>query len=108
MTRKNKFNAVKTVVDGLTFDSKREAARYSQLRLLEKAGQIRNLRRQIKYPIDVNGHKVCTYWADFCYEELHKTRWVEITEDVKGHRTPIYNLKKRLMRAVWGIDIRET
>jgi len=100
-----KYGNKRTEVDGFTFDSKAEAARWQQLTLLQRAGEIRNLQRQVSYPIVVNGVKVCTYCADFVYEDARGNR---ITEDTKGVKTPAYNLKKKLMKAVHGIDILES
>jgi hypothetical protein len=64
---KSKYRNVKTEVDGIKFDSKKEATRYGQLRLLEKAGLIGNLRLQVQYPLIVHGVKVGSYVADFVY-----------------------------------------
>jgi len=103
----NKYKNKKTVVDGITFDSKKEARRYGELKLLEKAGEIRGLKLQPKLPIEVNGQKVCTYIGDFEYIDTSKDQ-VVIIEDVKGRKTPMYNLKKKLVKAVYGIEIFET
>lgn len=100
----SKFHNVRTEVDGLTFDSKREARRWGELRILERAGKISGLARQIPYALTVNGQKVCTYRSDFEYVENGQL----VVEDSKGHRTPEYRLKKKLMQAVHGISIRET
>lgn len=100
----NKYHNKKTVVDGITFDSKREATRYGALKMLERVKRISNLRTQVKYPLIVNEIKVCDYVADFVYEEAGRT----IVEDVKGMRTRIYSVKKKLMKAVLGISILET
>ena len=100
----NKFNSRRTEVDGIVFDSKKEAARYSELKILVKAGQIQNLELQVEYPMIVNKHKVCSYRADFRYVENGKS----VVEDVKGVRTALYILKKKLLRACYGIDICET
>lgn len=102
--RGNKFKAVRTEVDGIKFPSKREAHRWLELRLLERAGVISNLKRQVKYPLIVNGMKVCDYIADFTYSENGET----ITEDCKGARPYWYLLKKKLMLACHGIKIKET
>lgn len=104
--RGSKYRAVKTVVDGITFDSKREAKRWQELQLLEKAGEIFNLGRQHRYDFEVNGIKLGFYKADFVYW-LPKTK-ERIVEDCKGFKTPVYNLKKKLMKALHGIDILET
>ena len=101
----SKYHAIKTEVDGFVFDSKREAARYSELKLAEMSGDITDLELQPKFPIVVNGEKICTYIADFRYKERDGT---EIVEDCKGMKTAVYRLKKKLMRAVCGIVILET
>jgi hypothetical protein len=100
----NKYNARKTVVEGIKFDSKREAARYQQLRLLERAGQISGLRLKVKYPLVVNGVRIGRYTSDFNYVEDGR----EVVEDVKGHVTRDYRLRKLLMLALYGVEIRET
>jgi hypothetical protein len=101
--RRAKYGNKKTIIDGIKFDSKREAQRYGTLQLMLKAGLISNLRLQVPYQITVNGMKVCKYVADFVYED----KGVEIVEDVKGMKTPIYNLKKKLMKAVFGVVVSE-
>lgn len=75
-----------------------------QLKLLQKQGLISDLQEQVKYPIVWNGVKVCTYIADFKYQEGDK----EVIEDVKGMITAIYRLKKKLMKACYNIEILET
>jgi hypothetical protein len=100
----NKYGARKTVVDGVTFASAKEAARYAELRTLERAGIIKGLILQPRFPLAVNGSKVCTYVADFEYRDEAGTR---VIEDVKGVRTDVYRIKNKLMRAVHGIDVKE-
>jgi hypothetical protein len=95
-------------VDGIKFSSKREASRYNELRIAEKAGAIRNLKLQYVFPIVIDGVRVCDYIADFQYEERQGDDWVRVTEDSKGVRTDTYILKRKLMLAVHGIKIRET
>lgn len=107
----SKYNSKKTIVDGQKFDSKKEARRYQELLLLEKAGEIQNLCRQVKFVLipsqrDENGKVVereCSYKADFTYEEGIKT----VVEDVKGYRTKEYIIKRKLMLYQYGIRIRE-
>jgi hypothetical protein len=99
----SKYRNQKTEVNGITFDSKKEALRYGQLRLLEKLGLIQDLKLQVKFPLVVSGVKIGSYICDFQYQEGHTIK----TEDVKGMRTPVYNLKKKLVKALYGIDIRE-
>ncbi len=104
----NKYGAVKTEVDGFVFDSKAEARRYGELKLLEAAGEIRELQLQVPFHLDVNGVHVCDYVADFVYQTTDDgRRTTRVVEDAKGRRTPVYQLKKKLMRAVHGIEIRE-
>lgn len=109
---RTKFRAVKTTVDGVTFDSKFEAHRYGELKLLEKAGLIRNLNTQVPFSIVVNAQLICKYVADFTYQEREEfgagESWQLIVEDAKGVRTPVYRLKAKLMKAVLGITIKET
>ena len=101
-----KYKNVKTTVDGITFDSRKEAARYCNLKLLQKAGEISELELQPRYPLTVNGVIVATYIADFRYV---KKGFINYTvEDVKGVKTPVYRLKKKLMKAIYKIDILET
>jgi hypothetical protein len=102
--KRSKYGAKKTVVDGITFDSQAEATRYGVLKIVQASGLIRDLRLQVPYQITVNGKKVCRYVADFVYIESDK----EVVEDVKGMKTPVYNLKKKLMEAVFGVVIFES
>jgi len=109
MTR-NKYNAVKTVVDGITFDSKAEARRYSELKLLEAAGEITHLELQPRFPIFIDGQDVkfpngrtLTYVADFRYYD--KTG--RVVEDCKGFKTPVYKIKKALVEHIYKTKITE-
>jgi len=102
---RNKYGARKTVVDGVTFASAKEAARYAQLRTLERAGLVKGLILQPRFPLVVNGEKVCTYVGDFEYRDETGGR---VIEDVKGVKTDVYRIKNKLMRAVHGIDVKET
>lgn len=101
--KKSKYRNEPTVVDNIRFASKREAQRYTILKLREKAGEIRGLELQPRYLLQVGGVNICTYVADFRYwigDRLH-------VEDAKGVRTREYVIKKRLMLAMYGIDISE-
>lgn len=100
----SKYRNVRTTVDGLRFDSKKEARRYRDLKLLETTGAIQNLRCQVRFDLIVNGEKIGFYRADFVYTE----NGLETVEDCKGKRTAVYSLKRRLMRAIHGIEIFET
>lgn len=64
-----------------------------------------HLELQPKYPLTVNGEKICTYIADFKYWDAQKN--AEIVEDVKGVRTPVFRIKSKLVKALYGIDIVE-
>jgi hypothetical protein len=106
---RSKYGAVKVTVDGITFDSKREAQRYHELKLMEKAGQIMNLRLQPEFALRAwqNGNSpiVGTYIADFSYLDILTNN--RIVEDVKGFKTPLYRWKKKHVEAQYGIQIRE-
>ncbi len=104
MRRRNKYGAVRTEVDGIKFHSKKEAARYLELKELQVSSAISDLRLQVPYKIIVNGALICRYIADFVYLQEGK----EVVEDVKGRLTDVYKLKKKLMKACLGIDIYET
>ena len=105
MKRRSKYGNVKTVVDGHTFDSKREARRYGELLLLLKAREIFDLTLQPAFPCEVNGKFVCSYLADFMYRK--RGGMIYTVEDVKGVRTALYRLKKKLVFACHRIEIQE-
>ena len=108
-----KYRAIRTMVDGIYFDSKREANRYSELKMMEKAGIINSLKLQPEFKCVVNGKKVCTYKADFEYlmvDDIGPQGQISyyIVEDVKGFKTPVYRLKKKLVEACYpGTVIKE-
>ena len=94
----NKYNAVKTVVDNITFDSKKEAARYKELKLLEKVGEIKDLELQPGFQLFAkSGDKVCKYYPDFMY--LEKGEKIVTVEDVKGKKTDVYRIKSKWFQA---------
>ena len=99
----SKYGAVKTEVDGYIFDSKKEAARYGELKAAEMAGEIESLVLQPVFPIIMNGKKVAKYIADFSYYDGD----TKIIEDVKGFKTAVYKLKKKLVEAQYNITITE-
>lgn len=124
--RRRKYGNTKITVDGIQFDSKREAARYQELKLLERAGVISFLQRQTKFQLIPDQHAPsnaiytkgprkgqrkpgklleheCSYIADFCYIRNGET----VVEDAKGYRTEVYRIKKKLMLERYGIQIRE-
>lgn len=108
--RANKYHAKKTVVDGMTFDSRREADRYLVLKSMEEDGDIEDLRRQVRYELvpafDVEDrhYRPVFYVADFVYRENGH----EVMEDVKGMKTDVYRLKAKLVAYRYGMNIRET
>lgn len=100
MRRYSKYNAKKTVVDGIEFDSIREADRYRELKLLEKAKEIRDLKLQPRFLLQQkfkdkqgNTHRKIEYVADFMYIDKDDKK---IVEDVKGMMTGVYKLKKKM------------
>ena len=101
----SKYRAIKTTVDNITFDSKREAARYGELKLLFRTRAISNLEIQPEFHFRLENKKMFTYRADFSYYDEQQKKYV--VEDVKGVRTPVYRLKKKIIEAVHGIRITE-
>lgn len=105
----NKYHAKKVETPDGTFDSKKEAMRWYELKLMEKAGEIHFLRRQVRFeliPKQESSHgtvRAVHYIADFCYEQSGEM----VVEDVKGMKTDVYMLKKKLMLWRHGIEIRE-
>ncbi len=107
--KKSKYGNIKTrSSDGKLFDSKKEARRYSELCLLERAGEISKLRCQVVYILipTQKGERECKYIADFVYRE--KGEETDTVEDCKGKRTREYIIKRKLMLWVYGIKIKET
>ena len=103
--RRSKYGSVRTECDGILFDSQREADRYKELRLFLKAGAIKDLQLQPKFEIIHNGVNICFYRADFSYFDCSLE--TVVVEDVKGYRTREYKLKVKMMRAFYGIEIKE-
>jgi len=110
--KKNKYGAKKTTVDGITFDSKKESKRWGELKLLERSGDIADLRRQV--PIELQGRdgpiltptgRQATYRADFVY--FDRKLGVEVIEDSKGDKPKDYLLKKAILAAM-NVEILET
>lgn len=109
-----KYHNKLTEIDGIKFHSRKEAERYTILKLMEKSGGISNLELQKKYVLiptipAVKGvcsaQRSCCYIADFVYTD-NKTGRI-VVEDVKGMRTEVYKIKKKLMRYIHGIIIQE-
>lgn len=121
----SKYHNKKVIIDGEVFDSKKEARRYCELTMLQKAGEIRLLQRQVKYVLIPPQHetferygkkgqrlkdgqrsleKECAYIADFQYQTKDGKM---VVEDTKGIRTKDYIIKRKLMLWVHGIRISE-
>lgn len=108
----SKYGSRKVEVDGILFDSRKEARRYAELRLMERAGEISMLERQVPFQLipaqrDGNGkviERAVSYIADFVYINRNGKR---IVEDVKGFRTEVYKIKKKLMLQIYGVRIQE-
>ena len=107
--RRSKYNAKPQVVDGVRFASKAEAKRDAELQLLERAGAIRDLKRQPRFPLVVNGEKVTTYVGDWTYVETKAAKPLgahplviirRVVEDRKGVQTPAFKLKWALAKAL--------
>jgi hypothetical protein len=104
-SKPHKYRAKRITVDGVKFDSQREAERAGELLYRVKAGEIVDLRIHHGYEIRVNGVFIGVYEADFVY--LVVANGEEVVEDAKGVRTPLYKLKKKLVEAIHGIRIQE-
>lgn len=108
--KRSKFNNTKVVNSFGSFDSQKEFERFLSLREDQRLGLIKNLNRQVVYKLtdDIVGNRVKItgekYKADFVYEKGGNV----IVEDVKGFKTAAYKRKKRIMKAVYNIDILET
>ena len=109
--RPPKYGNRKVFFDGIEFDSKKEMNRYAELKILERAKEIKNLQTQVKFTLipaqRINGKVVereCSYIADFVYHENDGT---VVVEDTKGFKTKDYIIKKKLMLWVHGIRIKE-
>ena len=104
----SKYGNRRVTINGETFASKREAARWCDLRLLQRAGVIRDLERQVPLEIvpKTDKHRARYYVADFVYTETGTGR--KVYEDSKGCATQVYQLKKAIVYWRYGIDILET
>lgn len=133
LTDMSKYHSKKVQADGMTFDSVREYRRFKELQMLEKAGAIYNLRRQVKYILipaqyapsvpQKNGkmkrgkllERECSYTADFVYSEVlpfsEPPNYITVVEDVKGYKGggayTVFTIKRKLMLYKYGIKIKE-
>lgn len=101
----SKYHNVPTVVGNIRFDSKREANWYLGLLAMEQKGEVATIILQPRYPIIVNGIRVADYHADFAFTETETGR-IRVV-DVKGFRTRMYRLKKKLVEALYSVVIEE-
>jgi len=119
MPARSKYRAVRQTVDGINFASQAEARRYRELKLLEKAGEIHELKLQYRMPLLVPTRfaagthqiqKIGDYVADFMYCTCCETKCYgreAVIEDVKGFKTPMYRWKKRHVEVQYGVTIKE-
>lgn len=105
-SRRAKYKNEKVEYDGKIFDSKKEYKRYRELEILLKKGLIGQLRLQVPYELNEGGTHSLRYVADFVYIDAKTGK--EIVEDSKGYRTKEYKKKRRLMKSVHKITIKET
>jgi hypothetical protein len=99
--KRNKYGNIRKEVDGMKFDSIREAHRYNQLILKHKAGIIS--KPVLQYEFQLVG---CSYVCDFLYLDYEKKEFV--IEDAKGTLTDVYKIKRKMMKEIYGITILET
>lgn len=103
--RKSKYGAVPTIVDNIRFASKAEARHYQALKLLERAGEITELKLQPRFPLKIGDMLIATYVADFSF--LDNKSGGLVVHDVKGVRTPVFIIKAKLLEALYGIKVTE-
>ena len=103
---RSKYNNKKVTINGIKFDSKWESERYLYIKAIEKAGTVKDLELQVRFALEVNGEKICTYIADFRYKKQDMNgNSTDIVEAATGADTPEFKLKKKLMKACLGIEI---
>lgn len=101
MKIQNKFRAQPVRDEDGYFASKKEHRHWQVLKLRERAGEISQLQRQVRFRLETNGIHICDYVADFIYFEGHR----RVVCDVKGFVTPEFRLKSKLMRALLNIEV---
>ncbi len=102
-----KYRNIKKFVNGIEFDSAKEARRYQDLLIWQETGQITKLETHRAFPLVVNGVHVCDYESDFCYQPNGGSLVVEDAKSKVTRKLPVYRLKKKLMAAVYAIEIQE-
>jgi Protein of unknown function (DUF1064) len=109
--RASKYGNQRIKAAGVSFDSKSEARRWQELQLLQRAGEIRDLSLHPRFSLDVDGHHICYYVGDYAYEARDPKspkNWIKVCEDRKAGRvtqTDVFKLKRKLMWAIYRIDI---
>lgn len=101
--KKNKYGAKRTTLDGITFASKAESAYYAKLKQRETAGEVANVELQKRYAMTIGGFLICTYVSDFDFYDITEKR--QRTVDTKGVITDVFRIKRKLMKAIHGIDV---
>lgn len=106
----SKYGNKKTEVDGIVFDSKREAKHWIELKSMQQRGEIFNLRRQVKFELipavrlDGRMRPATKYVADFVYTDKDGK---EVVADSKGFKTDVWMIKRKMMAAFHGIEVKE-
>ena len=100
----NKYHNIKTVVDGITFDSKREAVHYAYLKNLEKRGVITDLQLQTKLDFKIDGKKIFTYKPDFEYNDEYGHHYIDVKSPVTG-KNAVFRLKRKLIENYYKVKI---
>jgi hypothetical protein len=101
-SRENKHKAKKIRVDGILFASFLEANRYGELKILERAGEVSDIKVHPVFPVEVNGIQVCKVILDFSYTDKNGC---QVHEDTKGQDTALSRLKRRMVEAAYSIDV---
>ncbi|MDC7221618.1 MAG: DUF1064 domain-containing protein [Spirochaetales bacterium] len=103
----NKYRNVKTEIDGMIFDSKKEGQRYLDLKVLQQSGEISDLKMQVPFAYDEGGKHIFKYLADFTYKDKEGNMIIEDVKSAKTAKLPVYRLKKKLIEARYGVVISE-
>lgn len=113
--KKSKFGNRKITIDGIERDSLAESNRLEQLKILQRAGAIKNLKYQVKYELipkqqgEYRNERAVIYIADYVYDVVMPDGSLrQVVEDCKGHKTKDYIIKRKLMLYIHGISIKET
>lgn len=105
----NKYRNTKVEVDGIKFDSKKESQYYGTLKMLKKKGEVVDFQMQVPFPIEVNGIHIAKYLLDFKVEYKNRVEYIDVkakSKDGKWITTDVFRLKKKLIEAIYGIEIK--